>query len=107
IQNVVCDGADRAILIRGLPEMSIKDIFLDGITIKSNRGADIMEAKNISLKNVVLQCAAESPLINVENSSNLFFSQLKAVTAPDVFFSINGERSKENKVEKTDLSGAK
>lgn len=107
INNIVCEGAERAMLIRGLPEMSIEDIFLENVSIRSHRGADIMEAKNVSLKNVTLQCDESSPLINIENSKNIAFNQLKAINPVDVLFSINGDRSKAITVEKTDSSTAK
>jgi hypothetical protein len=55
-------------LIRGLPEMSIKDIYLSNVVIKSRRGVDLLQASDVSLSNMVLQCANSSPLINIENS---------------------------------------
>ena len=35
ISNVVCDGAQEGIFIRGLPEMSIQDIYLDYMVLSS------------------------------------------------------------------------
>jgi len=107
IRNIVCEGAGRAMLIRGLPEMSIEDIHLEDVSIRSRKGADIMEARNVSLKNVTFKCDESSPLINIENSSNITFNQLKAVNPMDVFFSINGDRSKAISIEKSDMSAAK
>jgi polygalacturonase len=52
ISNVVCDGARRAIFIRGLPEMNISDIFLDNMVIQAKAGVEIEEAKNVQQKNV-------------------------------------------------------
>jgi polygalacturonase len=52
ISNVVCDGARRAIFIRGLPEMNISDIFLDNMVIQAKAGVEIQEAKNVQQKNV-------------------------------------------------------
>ena len=85
--------ADRAMLIRGLPEMSIKDVHLSDVVIKSRRGAEVVEASGVSLRNISLQCSEGSPLINVENSHHLTFSKVQALTAPKQFFSVNGERS--------------
>ena len=65
-----------------------------------------MEASQINLKNIVLQCEDGAPLINIENSHNLFFSQVKSMKPTTVFFSVNGDRSKEIKVQKTDFSTA-
>ncbi|WP_242696449.1 glycoside hydrolase family 28 protein [Longitalea luteola] len=94
INNIVCEGADRAMLIRGLPEMSIRDIHLSDVVIKSRRGPDVIEAQDVSLANVALQCEASSPLINIENSRDLSFRKVTALTTPKQFYSINGDRSK-------------
>lgn len=94
ISNVVCEGADRAMLIRGLPEMSIKDIHLSDVVIKSRRGVEVIEAQEVSLANVVLQCSESAPLINIENSRDLSFKKVTALTTPKQFYSINGDRSK-------------
>ena len=99
ISNVVCEGADRAMLIRGLPEMSIKDIQLSDVVIKSRRGAEVIEASGVSFSNVALQCASSSPLINIENSQQLSFVKVRALTAPKQFYSVNGERSRDIRVD--------
>lgn len=107
INHLVCDGALRAMLIRGLPEMSIKDIFLDNITIRSQRGADIIEAQQIQLKDVTMECRDTKPLVNIENSRQIIFNQVKSLNAPDLFFSINGDRCKDVIVTKTNIAEAK
>lgn len=107
INHLVCDGAMRAMLIRGLPEMSIKDIFLENVTIRSQRGADIIEAQNVRLKDVILQCKDTKPLVNIENSRQINFSQVRSLTRPDLFFSINGDRCKQVIVTDTNVSEAK
>ncbi|MES2279046.1 MAG: glycoside hydrolase family 28 protein [Bacteroidota bacterium] len=107
ISNLVCDGAGRAMLIRGLPEMSIKDIYLNNVTIKSQRGADIIEAQNITLKDVIMDCKDTRPLINIENSRQITFEQVKSVHAPELFLSINGDRCKQVIVKETNIAEAK
>jgi polygalacturonase len=107
ISNLNCDGAGRAMLIRGLPEMSIKNIYLENINIKSKTGADLIEAENITLKNVVLNCDPSHPLINIENSHQLTFDDLKSKNKPDLFISVNGDRSEKINVIHTDLSDSK
>lgn len=107
ISNLVCDGANRAMLIRGLPEMSIKDIYLKNVTIKSQIGADIIEASNISLKNVTLDCAKNNPVINIENSHDITLEHVRSKNIPDLFISIKGNRSKEIKLIDSNLLDAK
>lgn len=52
ISNIVCNGAARAIFIRGLPEMKISDIYLENMVIKAKAGIEIKEAKNVYQKNI-------------------------------------------------------
>jgi hypothetical protein len=99
INNIICDGASRAMIIRGLPEMSIKDIQISDVVIKSQRGADLIEASGISLSNVALQCAVTSPLINIENSQGLSFAKVRSLNTPSQFYSVNGDRSRDIKVD--------
>lgn len=92
IKNVVCLGAAKALFIRGLPEMSIHDISLENITVTSDKGIDISEAKNISLKNFKVIDKNDAPAIDVLNSSNISFTN---VSAPDdsTLLRIGGARS--------------
>jgi polygalacturonase len=99
ISNIVCDGASRAMIIRGLPEMSIKDINISDVVIKSRRGADLIEASGVSLSNVTLQCAETSPLINIENSQGLSFVKVRSLSEVQQFYSVNGERARDIKVD--------
>ncbi|MBV4357297.1 glycoside hydrolase family 28 protein [Pinibacter aurantiacus] len=107
VSNIICEGANRAILIRGLPEMSIENITLDNITIKSKKGADIIEARNIKMHDIVLSCDHNGPLFNIENSKDLVFDSIKAIITPEIFFSINGDRTGDIKVEQTNLKPIK
>jgi polygalacturonase len=104
IDNLIVDGAERGMLIRGLPEMSIEDIFISNSMIKAKKGADIIEANNISLKNVIFNCDDTAPLINIENSRQLSFNKVESLSQPKLFFSINGDRSKNIKL--TDINFA-
>jgi polygalacturonase len=99
ISNIVCDGASRAMIIRGLPEMNIKDISISDVVIKSRRGVDLIEAQHVSLSNVALQCVESSPLINIENSLGLSFVKVRALAGAQQFYSVNGERSRDIKVD--------
>lgn len=92
IKNVVCLGADKALFIRGLPEMSIHDISLENITVTSDKGIDISEAKNISLKNFKVIEKNDAPAIDVLNSSNISFTNVSA-PGDSILLRIGGDRS--------------
>lgn len=107
ISNLVCDGAERAMLIRGLPEMSIKEIELDNVFIRSKKGAEIIEAQNINFNKVALQCGPAKQVVYIENSRDVAFNQISLKDPADLFFSFNGDRTRQISIQHSDLSGAK
>jgi polygalacturonase len=106
VDNVVCNGAEKGLMIRGLPEMSIKNIHIDNSTFITDKGADIIEAQNINLKNVYFESKNTSPLINIRNSKDL---TLNHITYPDAqsLLKISGKKSAQIKLLATDISKAK
>ncbi|MDN5288336.1 MAG: glycoside hydrolase family 28 protein [Mucilaginibacter sp.] len=106
VDNVVCNGAEKALMIRGLPEMSIKGIHVENSIFITNKGADIIEGQNISLKNVYLESKDTTPLISIQNSSSI---TLNHVTYNDaqLLFKITGKKSAQIKLLATDVSKAK
>lgn len=92
VNNVVCDGAEKAILIRGLPEMSIKNIELKNLIIKARKGLDIQEAQNIKINNLKLILGETNPVIDILNSSTVSVIGLKCNDA-ELLVNANGERT--------------
>jgi polygalacturonase len=71
ISNIVCQGAARGVFIRGLPEMPIKNIVMDNLVMKTNNGAEIIEASDIQLNRVQLLSDKTTSPVSVKNSSNV------------------------------------
>ncbi|MXV17574.1 glycoside hydrolase family 28 protein [Hufsiella ginkgonis] len=107
ISNVVCNGAEKAIFVRGLPEMSISDIYLDNITIQSKTGIDIQEAKGIFLKNVKVAPTETEPVVSLLNSNTVTIDGLSYPQGAALLFSVKGEKSDNIKVINTDTGQAK
>ena len=106
VDNVVCNGAEKALMIRGLPEMGIKDIHIENSTFKTVKGADVIEAQYIFLKNIHLESKETNPLINVQNSSNLTFDHITYGNT-ELLFKISGKKSQQIKLLNTDAAKAK
>lgn len=68
--NIVCNGAERGVFIRGLPEMRIHNIVLKDMVLKTGKGAEIIDASDVQMNNVQLLSQAV-PLVSVANSSNI------------------------------------
>ncbi|HTN00103.1 MAG TPA: glycosyl hydrolase family 28 protein, partial [Pedobacter sp.] len=106
ISNVTCDGASKALFMRGLPELSISNINLDNLSIKAKEGIDIQEAKNITLTKVNLVVDEANPLINIQNGNQINFSNIKYNTA-QLLFRISGDRNSAIKSSGLDAAKAK
>lgn len=52
IRNVTCRGAERAVLLAGLPEMPTQNVRLEDVSITAKTGMVCMDAAEIELKNV-------------------------------------------------------
>lgn len=69
--SIVCHGAKRGVFVRGLPEMRIQNIFLSNMVLKTDMGAEIIDANDIQMKNVQLM---SEPALYVENCSNIILN---------------------------------
>jgi polygalacturonase len=106
IGNVVCDGAEEGIFVRGLPEMNIRDIYLENMVLKAAKGAELAEAQGVRLKDIRLVTSDSDPVIYVENSSALTFDHIGYNPGAAVLFGINGDRCSAIRVRGTDASKA-
>jgi polygalacturonase len=106
IRNVVCDGAEKAIFVRGLPEMSVKNIVMENMTIQAKKGLDMTEGADITLKNVNLITKDINPVMNIHNSRNITLNKITYANA-DLLLNVTGEKSSGIAVTATDAGKAK
>jgi DNA sulfur modification protein DndE len=92
IKNISCNGADRAIFLRGLPEMSIKNINFENISIKANYGFTCIEGEQVNMKNVKLEVSKGNGAVIV-NSKNLDIKDLKCTGSSSKLFKVSGKRT--------------
>jgi DNA sulfur modification protein DndE len=106
IKNIVCKGAETGILIRGLPEMAIKNINIENALIECNKGLLCVEAESINLKNITL--LTQDKLIGqVQNSQNVTLDNIKFGTNAETFLNVQGTRSKAIRYVNTDVTKLK
>ncbi|HVK97719.1 MAG TPA: glycoside hydrolase family 28 protein, partial [Flavisolibacter sp.] len=70
IDNVVANGAEKAIFVRGLPEMNVKNIVMQNMTLQAKHGLDMTEGSGIVLRNVNLITTDTDPVMNIHNSKD-------------------------------------
>ncbi len=107
VSNVYCNGAEKAIFIRGLPEMHVKNILLENMLLQANHGMDIQEATNIMFKNITVLSNETNPVIDIVQSENLLFDNISYKSDAALLFQINGERTKNIAIKNTDASKTK
>lgn len=82
IRNVTCDGAKKALVVRGLPEMPIEGITFERLRLNASEGAELVDAKDIVLRDVQIR-AQKSPVMQVQNVKNLTTDRVDATVIAD------------------------
>jgi polygalacturonase len=107
ISNVVCNGAEKAIFLRGIPEMHVKEVVLENMVFQSDKGIDVQEASNIQFTNVKVISTKTNPVVDVVNSDNIVFENLTYKDGSELLFRIGGDRTGKISIQKTDATKAK
>lgn len=106
ISNVYCNGAERGVFVRGLPEMPVKDIVLENMVLQAKKGIEVQEASGISFKKINIISEATEPVVDIIQSSGLVFDQFSYKKGASLLFRVSGERSKDIQINNTDASGS-
>jgi polygalacturonase len=107
ISNVYCNGAEKGIFIRGLPEMHVENIVLENMVLQSKKGIDVQEATGITFRNIKIISEETNPVIDVVQSDKLVFDNITYADGSKLLFRISGEKSKGITIKNTDASKAK
>ena len=62
ISKVVCNGANQAMLFKGLPEMPVKGIDISDCTISSRKGVELSWSEDVTLRNTDIRASEGEPL---------------------------------------------
>ena len=90
IKNVKAKGVGRAIYFNGLPEMPIKNIYIENVTISdAKEGVILNQAEGATLKNV--------KVITTENGNNLKMKNVKNVTVGGKTYKNIGDKAESYK----------
>ncbi|MGD1045969.1 MAG: glycoside hydrolase family 28 protein [Bacteroidota bacterium] len=106
VKNIVCNGADRAVVINGLPELSIKNMNLNNVSIISKRGVYIADADGVQMEECRI-VPQSGNVFNVIQSRNVTIDGGTYPAPADLFLKVIGERSKNIHIVGTDISKAR
>ncbi len=107
ISNVYCNGAQKGIFVRGLPEMHVKDIVLENMVLQAQKGIDVQEASNITFRNITILSADTKPVVDIINSDKLVFDKITYKENSELLFRVSGDRSKNISISNTSAANAK
>jgi DNA sulfur modification protein DndE len=106
IKNIVCNGAEQAISIQGLPEKFARDIEISDVTISARRAISCIDAESITFKNVKI-ISSEGPIFSMDNTKKITIDHFVYPAETKLFMKVVGKESSEIKILGTDLSQAK
>lgn len=107
IHDIIVQSAKRGIFVRGLPEMNVKNVRLENLTILADSGIYAEEAEGISIKNLTLLTKETNPLITILNGKQIAFDNLKYKSGAELLISVSGDASRDVRLLNTDVSKAK
>ncbi|MDR8393337.1 glycoside hydrolase family 28 protein [Aliifodinibius sp. S!AR15-10] len=70
IRNIYSYDSETALWIQGLPEMNVQNVSIENVEFTSDRGGMIMDADQISMKNVDVR-VSHGPILYLNNVHNL------------------------------------
>jgi hypothetical protein len=104
---VYCNGAEKAIFVRGLPELHISDIELENMVFRSKKGFDIQEASDLRFKNIKVITDDTEPVIDIVQSNNISFDNIVFKEGASLLWRVGGDRVKKIEITHTNTSTAK
>lgn len=103
IRNVVCDGAKRAMVINGLPEMPVKNISLDSVSLTTDAGVYLADAEHVQMNGCKFFPAA-GPVFSVIQSRSITVQGGVITKGVDPLVRVVGENSGEIRFKGLDTS---
>ncbi len=90
IENIICNGANKGVFIRGLPEMAVKNIRMQNLFLNANIAMELKDATDIEISNSVILVKNEKPGVYIESCKNISLDGLTFNPGAEVLFDING-----------------
>lgn len=104
MENIVCNGAQKGVFVRGIPEMPVSNIHMKNLVLNTDIGVEIKDAKGIYLKNCDFRTKSGKEIIYIETSQDVSFDGIKSNQSEGTLFNINGENSSKIAVKNSSFS---
>jgi polygalacturonase len=106
VKGVVCNGAEKAIFVRGLPEMNVQNLVMEDMTLQAKEGLDMTEGSGIVLKNVSVFTINTNPVLNIHNSRHITLDRINYNNA-ELLLNVSGEKSAGIVIQNTSITKSK
>lgn len=103
IRNVWCNGARRAMLFNGLPEMNVEHVQLENVAVRASLGAQLNESTDVVLKNVKI-LPEKGPALMMNNVKGVKIENFSCPEGMPEAMSITGSRNREVEVQSAQIS---
>ena len=103
IKNIFCRGAERALIMVGLPEMPVRNIKFDNLIITANESFLFVDTHNIELKNIQATIKKGS-VIQCFNSKDMIFENFSNRNDISTFITIDGKRSENISIQQGEIT---
>ncbi|KAF4324643.1 hypothetical protein G195_001994 [Phytophthora kernoviae 00238/432] len=92
ISDVVCAGAETALLVSGLPEMPLDGLVIQGYTVAARNGAQCAHAKHLRIAEMTAQIT-EGPLVHLHQCKGAELEAIEGVGADGRLLMVTGHES--------------
>ncbi|MDK8192874.1 glycoside hydrolase family 28 protein [Paenibacillus sp. UMB7766-LJ446] len=92
ISDVVCAGAETALLVSGLPEMPLDGLIIQGYTVAARNGVQCAHAKHLRIAEMTAQIT-EGPLIHLHQCKGAELEAIEGVGADGRLLMVTGHES--------------
>ena len=92
IKNVACSRSRRAMYFYGLPEHNIENINIENVVVHAKLGAEIMESRDITLRNIRIY-PEEGPALLLGNTKNVTLEGFESDRNLETIFQVAGCKS--------------
>ncbi len=106
LTRILCRGAERAVMLEGLPEMPIRGIVLDDVRVSAKKGLVAVDADAITLSRVEI-APRSGPALAIRHSRNVTIEGGAAALGTDVYLRVDGAATSGIRVSGVDLRNAK
>ncbi len=91
-KNIICEGAGKAVIMQGIPEMPLENIQFSNVRLRSKEGITINYVKGVNFSDAELSVEG-GEAVHVSNSTQLVFCNFRS-NGEDKLFRISGSKTK-------------